>query len=137
MSYSHARMRHLICSEAKRSEARRSAGGSPAGPPAARWRVSGIAAEPAAVQPARPPALRLAALLFLAGCASASLPLPKGWETVPVAASIGDYCASFKCAAKAQAPSVRVSGNRIVNGDKALTPQFVAIDSFDVSLDRK
>jgi len=75
-------------------------------------------------------------LLILAACAS-SLPLPNGWDSVPAATAIGDYCASFQCAAKAQAPAVHVAGNRIVNGDKGLTPQFVAIDSFDVSLDRK
>ena len=75
-------------------------------------------------------------LLLLTGCTS-SLPLPKGWESVPAAAAIGDYCAAFKCAAKAQAPAVHVAGNRIFNGDKALTPEFVAIDSFDVSLERK
>ena len=80
-------------------------------------------------------------LLVAVGCSTASLPLPPAWETVPAAAVIGDYCAPFKCAAKAQAPSVRIVDNRIVNddktGDKTLTPQFVAIDSFDVSLDRK
>jgi len=75
-------------------------------------------------------------LLLLTGCTS-SLPLPKGWESVPAAAAIGDYCAAFKCAAKAQAPAVHVAGNRIFNGDKALTPEFVAIDSFGVSLERK
>src|SRR5216684_1404783 len=80
-------------------------------------------------------------LLGLVGCSTALLPLPSAWKTVPAAAVIGDYCAPFKCAAKAQAPAVRIVGNRIVNGDKTgdktLTPQFVAIDSFDVSLDRK
>jgi hypothetical protein len=76
-------------------------------------------------------------LLGLAGCASASIPLPKGWESVPAAAVIGDYCLPFKCAAKAQVASVRVSGNRIFNGDKALTPAFAAIDSFDITLERK
>jgi hypothetical protein len=76
-------------------------------------------------------------LLVLGGCASASLPLPKGWETVPAAAAVGDYCVPFKCAARAQLPSVRVVGNRIVNGDKVLTPAFAAIDSYDVSLERK
>jgi hypothetical protein len=76
-------------------------------------------------------------LLLLGGCASASLPLPKGWESVPAAALVGDYCASFKCVARAQLPSVRVAGNRIVNGDKALTPEFLAIDSYDVSPERK
>ena len=122
----------------------RSAGGSPAGPPAARWRVLKIAAEPAAVQPARPlrlrsgqaPALRVVGLLFLAGCASASLPLPKDWESVAAAAVVDNYCAHFDCAAKAQT-SVHVAENRILNGDKVLTPEFAAIDSFDVSLDRK
>src|ERR1700686_5065702 len=76
-------------------------------------------------------------LLVLVGCGTASLPLPSAWKAGPAAAVIGDYCAPFKCAAKAQVPSVRIVGNRILNGDKPLTPQFVAIDSFDVSLDRK
>ncbi len=76
-------------------------------------------------------------LLAAMGCSTASQPLPSAWKTVPAAAVIGDYCAPFKCAAKAQVPSVRVAGGRVLNGDKTLTPQFVAIDSFDVSLDRK
>jgi hypothetical protein len=76
-------------------------------------------------------------LLVLGGCASASLPLPKGWQTVPAATAVGDYCVPFKCAARAQLASVHVVGNRIVNGDKPLTPAFVAIDSYDVSLERK
>ncbi|HXH41383.1 MAG TPA: hypothetical protein VNN08_22335 [Thermoanaerobaculia bacterium] len=76
-------------------------------------------------------------LLILGGCATTSLPLPKGWETVPAAAVVGDYCATFKCAARAQAPSIRVEGNRILNGSKPLTPAFEAIDSYDVSLERK
>jgi hypothetical protein len=75
-------------------------------------------------------------LLVITGCAS-TLPLPKGWESVPAAAAIGDYCAAFQCAAKAQAPAVHVAGNRLFNGDKALTPELAAIDSFDVSLSRK
>jgi len=78
----------------------------------------------------------LLGLLILAACAS-SLPLPTGWSSVPAATAIGDDCASFPCAAKPQAPSVHVAGNRIVNGDKVLTPPFAAIDSFDVSLDRR
>jgi hypothetical protein len=75
-------------------------------------------------------------LLLLGGCASSSIPLPVGWEAVPRASEIGDYCATVTCAARAQTP-VHVVGNRIVNGDKGLTPAFAAIDSFDVSLDRK
>ena len=76
-------------------------------------------------------------LLILGGCVSTSMTLPKGWESVSSAAVIGDYCALVKCAAKAQVPSVRIVGNRIFNGDRALTPEFLAIDSYDVSLDRK
>ena len=75
-------------------------------------------------------------LLILSGCASASRPFPAGWETVPGAAAVGDYCAHVSCVAKPQT-AIRVAGNRIFNGDKALTPAFAAIDSFDVSLDRK
>src|ERR1700686_3402915 len=76
-------------------------------------------------------------LLILGGCASSSLPLPKGWESVPAAAVVGDYCAVFECAARPQLPSIHLAGNRILNGSKPLTPEFVAIDSCDVSLARK
>src|SRR4029077_13879851 len=76
-------------------------------------------------------------LLILGGGPSTWLPLPKGWESVPAAAVVGDYCASFKCAARAQVPSIRVEGNRILNGSTPLTPAFAAIDSYDVSLERK
>ena len=75
-------------------------------------------------------------LLVLSGCATSSVPLPAGWDTVPRASVIGDYCATVTCAARAQT-AVHVAGNRIFNGDKGLTPAFVTIDSFDVSLDRK
>jgi hypothetical protein len=67
----------------------------------------------------------------------ASLPLPSGWETVPAAAAVGDYCVPFRCAARAQLASVHVVGNRIFEGSKPLTPEFAAIDSYDVSLERK
>jgi len=76
-------------------------------------------------------------LLLLGACASTSQPLPKGWEMVPAAAVVGDYCAHFDCAAKPQLASIRVWENRLFNGSKPLTPQFAAIDSYDVSLDRK
>jgi len=76
-------------------------------------------------------------VLFLGACATTSLPIPKAWEAVPIANPIGDYCAHFQCAARSQPANIRVSGNRLFNGSKPLTPQFVAIDSYDVSLDRK
>jgi hypothetical protein len=75
-------------------------------------------------------------LLLLGGCASSSIPIPTGWQTVPQASLIGDYCARVSCAAKAPT-AIHVAENRIVNGTKGLTPSFAAIDSFDVSLDRK
>jgi len=77
------------------------------------------------------------ALLLLGSCATASIPLPQSWERVPVAATLDNYCAHFQCAAKPQFANIRVAENRLFNGDKALTPQFAAIDSFDLSLDRK
>jgi hypothetical protein len=75
-------------------------------------------------------------LILLSGCASSSIPIPASWQTVAQAALVGDYCAHVACAAKAQS-TVHVAENRIVNGTKGLTPAFSAIDSFDVSLDRK
>src|SRR5436305_6384623 len=115
----------------------RSAGGPPAGPPAARWRGSGRAAEPAAVQPARPPALRLAVVLFLAGCVSASDAVLPPWETVPKAALAGEYCAEFHCSERFRLANIRLADNQLFNGSNALTPKFAAIDSFDVSLERQ
>jgi hypothetical protein len=76
-------------------------------------------------------------LLVLAACASTSQPLPKGWESVPAAALVGDYCAHFDCAAKPQTASIRLWENQLFNGSKPLTPPFAAIDSYDVSLERK
>lgn len=81
--------------------------------------------------------MRWLGLLLLGSCATAFTPLPKGWESVPSAAVIGDYCAHFTCAAKPQVANIRMWDKRVLNGDKELTPQFAAIDSYDVSLDRK
>jgi hypothetical protein len=80
---------------------------------------------------------KLAGVLFLAGCASGSLPLPPAWESVPKAASASDYCAHFECAANIRLANIRVSENQLFNGSKGLTPKFAAIDSFDLSLERK
>ncbi len=75
-------------------------------------------------------------LLILVGCASAARPVPQAWESVPAAARIERYCEAFNCAAKPQS-TVRIADNRLYRGTVALTPQFEAIDSFDVSLERK
>src|SRR4051812_25546002 len=76
-------------------------------------------------------------LFLLAGCATVSLPLPPAWENVPKAASASDYCAHFECAANIRLANIRVSENQLFNGSNALTPKFAAIDSFDLSLERK
>jgi hypothetical protein len=75
-------------------------------------------------------------LVALSGCASASFPVPAGWDSTPRASVISNLCAHVTCAARAQS-AVHVVDNRIFNGTKGLTPPFAAIDSFDVSLDRK
>jgi hypothetical protein len=79
----------------------------------------------------------LVALLFLAGCASASLPVPPAWETVPRAKPASDYCAHFECAGNIRLANIRVADHQLFNGSKALTPVFGAIDSYDVSFERK
>jgi len=81
--------------------------------------------------------VKLMGLLFLCGCASGFQHLPEGWETTPAAATIGDVCAHFDCSPKPAAGEVHVNGNRLFNGTKGLTPPFAAIDSFDVSLERR
>ncbi|MGA8810159.1 MAG: hypothetical protein WB973_20000 [Thermoanaerobaculia bacterium] len=80
---------------------------------------------------------KLVSLLFLTGCVSAPLWFPRGWETVPKASLVGDYCVQVGCAAKPNVATIRISENRLFNGSKPLTPAFAAIDSYDVSLIRK
>ena len=75
--------------------------------------------------------------LFLMSCSIGSLLVPATWEMAPAGKPIGDYCAHFECAAKPQMPTLRIDDARIVNGTRALTPKFAAIDSFDASLDRR
>src|SRR5260370_13839656 len=50
--------------------------------------------------------------------------------------TIGDLCARVECA-KSATRSVTIVDGKLVSDGKDLTPQFAAIDSFDVSLDRK
>jgi hypothetical protein len=80
---------------------------------------------------------KLVSALLLAGCASASIGIPPAWESVPKAASAGDYCSHFECAANLRLANIRVAENQLFNGSKALTPKFAAIDSYDVSFARK
>ncbi len=78
----------------------------------------------------------LLCILLTTACATALRPVPEAWRTVPEASRIADLCARVTCAEKPKA-DVRVDGGRLVAGDKVLTPAFAAIQSFDVSLDRR
>lgn len=82
-------------------------------------------------------------LLFSAGCATvppAVSPsfqtIPEAWQSTPRAARIDDICQKVTCPAR-DAAGVRIEDGKLFVGDKALTPQFRAIDSFDVSLERR
>jgi len=80
---------------------------------------------------------KLVSMFFLTGCVSAPMWMPSKWETVPQASVVGDYCVHVGCAAKPNLANIRVAENRLFNGSKPLTPPFAAIDSYDVSLERK
>ncbi len=75
-------------------------------------------------------------LPFVAACASSSLPVPQEWRVVPQAARIDDLCASVQCAPR-PASDVKIVDNKLVAGGKELTPRLAAIQSFDVSLERR
>src|SRR5215813_6608413 len=75
-------------------------------------------------------------LLLATACATTLRPIPDSWRTVPAAAPVADLCAHFTCAEKAKS-DVRVAGGTLFAGDKELTPAFTAIQSFDVSLERR
>src|SRR5439155_15062974 len=76
-----------------------------------------------------------AALLVFMGCATLT-PVPEAWRSVPQAARITDLCARVSCASRG-ATDVKVTDGKLVASGKDLTPQFRAIQSFDVSLERR
>ena len=78
-----------------------------------------------------------AGLLLTAACATRLTPVPEAWRTVPEAPRITDLCARVACAERPKSTDVRVAAGRLYNGERGLTPVFAAIDSFDVSLDRR
>ena len=78
-------------------------------------------------------AWKLVSVLLLTGCASAPALFPRGWESVPQASLVGDYCVHVACAPKPALANIRVAENRLFNGSKPLTPAFAAIDSYEVS----
>lgn len=85
---------------------------------------------------------RLGLLLFLVGCTSLSPvpetvdPVPEAWKTVPSATRMDDICRHVSCPPRD--PSVVVvADGKLTAAGKVLTPQFRAIDSFDVSMERR
>jgi hypothetical protein len=58
------------------------------------------------------------------------------WQSVPPATRIADLCAKVECPPRT-ASDVKIAGGQLIAGEKALTPQFAAIQSFDVSLERR
>ena len=89
----------------------------------------------------------IASLVLLVACSStapnssvpsstAAIPIPPAWLVASPVAAAPDLCALVTCAPKPES-NVRIEGGRIYSGDKALTPQFAAIQSFDVSPERK
>lgn len=79
--------------------------------------------------------------MTVAGCASSTLPIPPSWSVTPAKAiDPAQVCAEIHCRTPDPA-DVRVvttaGGEKLVRGEKDLTPPFVAIDSFDVSTERK
>ena len=57
-------------------------------------------------------------------------------KPVPHVAKVTDLCSRVSCAARAIS-DVRIVNGKLIAGGKELTPQFVAIQSFDVSLERR
>jgi hypothetical protein len=76
-----------------------------------------------------------AALLFLVSCTTLK-PVPAAWRSGPVAPRITDICTKVGCAEKATSDAHVVDG-KLVAGGRELTQQFRAIQSFDVSLERR
>lgn len=80
-------------------------------------------------------------LLLLAGCASTTQPIPAAWTSVPEATTVRVVTlaeggkVTLAPLASVVTP-IRVEGNRLFRGEKALTEPFAAIDSFDYSASR-
>src|SRR5216684_5458330 len=83
----------------------------------------------------------LLAGLWVMGCASATLPVPPSWSVHPSSpVDPAALCARIHCRVPDPA-DVRIvttaAGSKLVRGGKDLTPSFLAIDSYDVSAERK
>src|SRR5882762_385677 len=82
--------------------------------------------------------MRALPLLFLIGCLSAAPAIPPAPSAVkpPLKTTPLDLCAKVSCA-PADVSDIRIDHGKLMSGDKALTPEFLAIDSFAVSNERK
>jgi len=83
----------------------------------------------------------LPALILITACASTTSTIPRQWTSVPEAARIAAVGLDESGKVTGEAPpksegSIRVEGGKIMNGGKALTEAFSAIDSFDFSASR-
>jgi len=73
----------------------------------------------------------------MTACTTSLAPVPAAWRTVPEAPKITDLCARVTCAERPKSTStIRVANGKLYNGERGLTPEFAAIQSFDVSTER-
>ncbi len=80
----------------------------------------------------------LPALLLLTACTSATSPIPTAWLSVPEAPRIAAVALDESGKVRQQAAvkneaAIGVVNGKVMNGAKALTDAFLAIDSFDFS----
>lgn len=85
----------------------------------------------------------LPVLTVFAGCASSTTTIPAAWTSVPETPRIravqlaADGMVSTGSPRKSAENAIRVDGGRIMNGSLPLTEAYAAIDSFDLSVERK
>lgn len=80
-------------------------------------------------------------LAFAAACASTTSTIPRAWMSVPEAARVSAVGLAEDGKVLGIAPvktegAIHVESGRVMNGEKALTEAFAAIDSFDFSASR-
>lgn len=68
---------------------------------------------------------------LIAGCATSIREIPAAWLSTPAAAHTG-----LRSNPPQKPSPIRVEGNRLYNGEKALTPAYAAVDSVDYAEDR-
>jgi hypothetical protein len=70
-------------------------------------------------------------LLIASGCATGLATIPAEWLSTPPAART-----ELRSSPRRKPSPIRLEGNRLYNGGKALTPAYAAVDSFDYSEER-